>query len=70
MFFVTYLDHVMIQYAVLTVHDEPPLMPCYDTVSSAYITWRATTDATSWSSVQCLQYLTSNHWSYDPGSSA
>ena len=54
--------HVTIQCAVLTVHDEPPLTPCYDPVYSAYITWLATTDPMLRSSVQCLQYMTSHHW--------
>jgi hypothetical protein len=37
-FFVSYLDHGMIQCAVLTLHEEPPLIPCYIPVCSAYIT--------------------------------
>ena len=36
-FFVSYLDHVKIQCAVLTVHDKPPLIPCYDPVCSVYM---------------------------------
>jgi hypothetical protein len=56
--------HVMIQCVVFTLHDEPPLIPCYDPVCSVYITWRATTDAMLWSSVQCLHYMTSHHWSH------
>ena len=57
-------SHVMIQCAVLTVHDKPPLIPCYDPVCSAYSTWRTTTDPMLWSSVQCSLYMTSHHWSH------
>jgi hypothetical protein len=47
--------HVIIQCKVLTLHDEPPLILCYDPVCSAYSTWWATTDPMLWSSVQCYQ---------------
>ena len=57
-------SHVMTQCAVLTVYDEPPLTPRYDPVCSAYSTWGATTDSMLWSTVQCLQYMTSRHWSH------
>jgi len=57
-------SHVMIQCVVLTVHDKPPLIPCYDQASSAYCTWQSTTDPMLRSSVQCLQYMTSHHWSH------
>jgi hypothetical protein len=54
----------MIQFAVLAVHNEPPLISCYNPLRSAYITWRAATDPMLWSTAQCLHYMTSHHWSY------